>query len=185
MNSETATVKQVALEKDDVGNFSFPESHKFDAGYGLTKDTIDYISKVKDEPAWVNEFRHKALNTFESKPMPDSVIDYRAIYDSAMLRVYHLQGEERTFRIEAALTCKLKDRSGEVSKKPAVRFEKVSLPLVLNKTNGETVARLYGNDPKQWVGEAVTLYPTTTSVGGKTVECIRIRPQKPQPKEQA
>ena len=70
MNSETATVKQVAFEKDDVGNFSFPESHKFDAGYGLTKDTVDYISKVKDEPAWVNEFRHKALETFESKPMP-------------------------------------------------------------------------------------------------------------------
>ena len=70
MNSETATVKQVAFEKDDVGNFSFPESHKFDAGYGLTKDTVDYISKVKDEPAWVNEFRHKALEIFESKPMP-------------------------------------------------------------------------------------------------------------------
>ena len=31
MNSETATVKKVAFEKDDVGNFSFPESHKFDA----------------------------------------------------------------------------------------------------------------------------------------------------------
>ena len=46
MNSETATVKQVAFEKDDVGNFSFPESHKFDAGYGLTKETVDYISKV-------------------------------------------------------------------------------------------------------------------------------------------
>ncbi len=70
MNSETATVQQVALEKDDVGNFSYPEKHKYDAGYGLTKDTIDYISKVKDEPAWVNEFRHKALEVFESKPMP-------------------------------------------------------------------------------------------------------------------
>lgn len=70
MNSETATVKQVAFEKDDLGNFSFPENHKFDAGYGLTKETVDYISKVKDEPDWVNEFRHKALKTFESKPMP-------------------------------------------------------------------------------------------------------------------
>lgn len=26
------------------GNFSFPERHKFDAGYGLTEATIDYIS---------------------------------------------------------------------------------------------------------------------------------------------
>ena len=70
MSSETATVQQVALEKDDVGNFSFPENHKYDAGYGLTKDTIDYISKVKNEPEWVNEFRHRALEVFESKPMP-------------------------------------------------------------------------------------------------------------------
>jgi len=70
MSSETATVQQVALEKDDVGNFSFPENHKYDAGYGLTKDTIDYISKVKEEPEWVNEFRHRALEIFESKPMP-------------------------------------------------------------------------------------------------------------------
>ncbi|MDA7684182.1 Fe-S cluster assembly protein SufB [Akkermansiaceae bacterium] len=70
MNSETATVQQVALEKDDIGNFSFPENHKFDAGYGLTKDTLDYISKVKDEPQWINDFRHKALEVFLSKPMP-------------------------------------------------------------------------------------------------------------------
>ncbi|MDA7931896.1 MAG: Fe-S cluster assembly protein SufB [Akkermansiaceae bacterium] len=70
MSSETATVQQVALEKDDIGNFSFPENHKFDAGYGLTKDTLDYISKVKDEPQWINDFRHKALEVFLSKPMP-------------------------------------------------------------------------------------------------------------------
>ena len=70
MSTETATVQDVARQKDDVGNFSFPESHKFDAGYGLSEKTIDYISKVKDEPAWVNEFRHKALKTFLSKPMP-------------------------------------------------------------------------------------------------------------------
>lgn len=32
------------------GNFSFPERHKFDAGYGLTEATIDYICDVKDDP---------------------------------------------------------------------------------------------------------------------------------------
>lgn len=30
------------------GNFSFPERHKFDAGYGLTEATIDYICDVKE-----------------------------------------------------------------------------------------------------------------------------------------
>lgn len=70
MSTETATVQQVALEKDDVGNFSYPEQHKYDAGYGLTEDTIEYISNVKDESEWVREFRRKALKTFREKPMP-------------------------------------------------------------------------------------------------------------------
>lgn len=52
------------------GNFSFPERHKFDAGYGLTEATIDYICDVKEDPEWVRQFRKNALAVFESKPMP-------------------------------------------------------------------------------------------------------------------
>ncbi len=52
------------------GDFSYPEQHTFDAGTGLTHDTIDYISGVKGEPDWIREFRHKALDTFLAKPMP-------------------------------------------------------------------------------------------------------------------
>jgi Fe-S cluster assembly protein SufB len=52
------------------GDFFYPEQHTFDAGVGLTHATIDYISGVKGEPEWIREFRHKALDVFESKPMP-------------------------------------------------------------------------------------------------------------------
>ncbi|QQL44283.1 Fe-S cluster assembly protein SufB [Sulfuriroseicoccus oceanibius] len=70
MSTEVQTVSQIAAEKDDVGNFKFPEKHKYDAGYGLTEKTIDYICDVKDDPDWVREFRKRALKVFESKPMP-------------------------------------------------------------------------------------------------------------------
>jgi Fe-S cluster assembly protein SufB len=70
MSTETATVEQVAEEKDKIGDFKFPERHKFDAGTGLSKKTVDYISDVKDDPDWVRAFRHRALETFEKKPMP-------------------------------------------------------------------------------------------------------------------
>lgn len=70
MSTETATVKQVALEKDNIGNFRFPENHKYDAGYGLSHETVDYISDVKNDPDWVREYRHRALDVFFSKPMP-------------------------------------------------------------------------------------------------------------------
>ena len=53
-----------------VGDFSYPEHHTFDAGYGLTPDTINYIADVKGEPDWIRQFRLKALDTFLSKPLP-------------------------------------------------------------------------------------------------------------------
>ena len=47
-----------------VGDFSYPESHAYDAGVGLSEHTIDYISKVKKEAEWIREFRHRALKIF-------------------------------------------------------------------------------------------------------------------------
>jgi Fe-S cluster assembly protein SufB len=67
MNTETTT--SIDIDRS-VGDFSYPEQHQFDAGYGLSHDTVDYISNVKDEPDWIREFRHKALDVFLSKPMP-------------------------------------------------------------------------------------------------------------------
>ena len=70
MSDETATVEQVALEKDDIGNFKFPERNKFDAGYGLSEKTVDYICDVKKDDDWVRAFRKRALKVFEEKKMP-------------------------------------------------------------------------------------------------------------------
>ena len=53
-----------------VGNFSYDVKHQYDAGIGLTHDTIDYILDVKGEPDWIRDWRHKALDVFLSKPMP-------------------------------------------------------------------------------------------------------------------
>src|ERR1700749_3641588 len=52
------------------GDFRYDVKHEFDAGTGLTHDTIDYIAGVKNEPDWIREWRHKALDVFLSKPMP-------------------------------------------------------------------------------------------------------------------
>jgi len=52
------------------GNFHYDTAYEFDAGIGLTEDTIRYISEVKKEDPWILEFRLKALETFLKKPMP-------------------------------------------------------------------------------------------------------------------
>lgn len=67
IDQETQEAITVDLSK---GDFSYPENHKYDAGVGLSADTVDYICDVKDDPDWVREFRHKGLKTFLDKPLP-------------------------------------------------------------------------------------------------------------------
>ncbi len=94
MIEETMTVEEIARDKDAVGDFRFPERNKFDAGYGLTSKTVDYISDVKGDPDWVREFRHRALAVFESKPMPThwATKDLESI-DFDKIRYYLADGE--------------------------------------------------------------------------------------------
>lgn len=53
-----------------IGDFHFDTQYDFDAGTGLTEDTIRYISEVKGEDEWVRDFRLRALEVFRGKPMP-------------------------------------------------------------------------------------------------------------------
>jgi hypothetical protein len=66
-----------------------------------------------------------------------------------------------------------------VSKKPVIVFAGKKKKFAVNKTNGKTIAGMYGTDVAAWKGKQVTLYPTTTRFGGETVECIRVRPAVP------
>ncbi len=52
---------------------------------GLSHDTVDQISAIKEEPAWMRTFRHEALDIFLAKSMPAwgadlSGIDFDDIY---------------------------------------------------------------------------------------------------------
>src|ERR1700733_9420056 len=46
------------------------DKYVFKSGKGLTRDIVERISEMKNEPAWMREFRLNALETFRSKPMP-------------------------------------------------------------------------------------------------------------------
>lgn len=105
--------------------------------------------------------------------------DYRSMYDKDYLGHWDLQGREVTVRIAKVTAGELTAQGGRKSKRPLVYFEGKEKALVLNATNGKVVAGLYGTMTEAWVGKEVTLYPTTTSMGGETVECIRIKPAVP------
>ncbi len=56
--------------QEERGNFFYPEAHEYDAGYGLTESTIDYICDAKGEPEWLRDFRKAALRKFYEIPQP-------------------------------------------------------------------------------------------------------------------
>ena len=72
--------------KDDY-EFGFHDDVEgvFKTEKGLSHDTVDQISAIKEEPAWMRSFRHEALDIFLAKSMPQwgadlSGIDFDDIY---------------------------------------------------------------------------------------------------------
>ena len=105
--------------------------------------------------------------------------DFRLMFDSEYLYSFHLGGREVTITMSKVEAGELVGEGGRKAKKPLVYFEGKEKPLALNKTNARTIAALYGNDTKGWIGKKIAIYPTTTQMGGKVVDCIRVRPNAP------
>jgi hypothetical protein len=59
---------------------------------------------------------------------------------------------------------------------PVVYFAGKEKALVLNKTNGQTIADQLGPDTDHWLGKPITIFPTSTDFQGRQVACIRVRP---------
>lgn len=70
-----ATDLSLASEHDAIGeinkyNFRTETQGVFRARKGLDKAIVEQISEMKNEPAWMREFRLKSLDIFNSRPMP-------------------------------------------------------------------------------------------------------------------
>jgi len=57
--------------------------------------------------------------------------------------------------------------------------------FVANTTNCKLISNIVGSpDPQDWIGHAITIYPTTTEMAGETVPCIRVDKKPPQRAQQ-
>ncbi len=107
--------------------------------------------------------------------------DVRSLFDKAYLYAYDLQGRDVTVKIVKVVGGTLVGQGGKSNKKPILFFEGKEKGLAINITNARTIAAMYGGSfrSEDWIGKWITLYPTTTTFGSNTVECIRIRPEIP------
>jgi Fe-S cluster assembly protein SufB len=83
---ETEVVR--GIRSDYKYGFSNPDEAKdyfFKSGRGISHEVVEAISEHKNEPEWMRKFRHKSLDYFFARPMPNwgadlSGIDFENIY---------------------------------------------------------------------------------------------------------
>jgi Fe-S cluster assembly protein SufB len=66
----TTQTRQLPVSEDYRHGFHDPENYVFKSDKGLTREIVERISSMKDEPEWMREFRLKAYEIFITKPMP-------------------------------------------------------------------------------------------------------------------
>jgi len=103
------------------------------------------------------------------------------VFPSKYLKCEDLGGKPVTVQITSAPLETLKSPDGKEQSKIVLYFLSAKKTLPLNLSNFDSVAEICGEDTDTWPGRTIVLYPTKTQMGGKTVDCVRIRaPQQPE-----
>src|SRR5262249_36146898 len=97
-------------------------------------------------------------------------------FPSKYLKATDLEGGPVVATIKLAALENIKDFNGNQVPKYVLYFSKALKPLPLNRTNFESVMDISGiDDSDDWGGTKVEVFATTTSMNGKTLDCVRLR----------
>src|ERR1700704_2063161 len=69
--SETEIVAGIGSDYAIKYGFSVTEDYFFKSGRGVSHELVDAISSHKNEPDWMRKFRHKSLDYFYARPLPE------------------------------------------------------------------------------------------------------------------
>jgi hypothetical protein len=104
--------------------------------------------------------------------LPDT---YSELYPGRFMRADMFRGQKCTFKI---VNLDIEVLEGEKGREPKVvgtfAGPNKTFDHVIPKTVGFCLKRMFGNNPREWIGKWVTLYPTTTKFGRETVDCVRV-----------
>jgi hypothetical protein len=92
------------------------------------------------------------------------------LYPSKFLRASDLGGVPLTVTIGGIA----RDNVG-AEPKVIITFASGEKALIANKTNGNTLCKLFGKETANWIGKQIVLVPTEVDFRGDMVEAIRIR----------
>jgi hypothetical protein len=99
-------------------------------------------------------------------------------FPSKYVQASDLAGREVKVVIKGVQNEEMRDGS----LKPVLYFHGTDKGLVLNKTNGGTIADMFGDDTDGWTNRSITLYPTRVDFQGNRVDAIRVKFIQPPPR---
>ncbi len=99
---------------------------------------------------------------------------YSEMYPGRFLKADMLKGKKVTVTIVKIMGEDLIGENNKAKPEWVVKIKERPLELVLNKTNGYCLMRMFGSDPHTWMEKRITIYPTTTKFGRETLDCIRV-----------
>ena len=110
---------------------------------------------------------------------------WEALFDSTYFRWFDLSGSPALVSIrKVERLVEVTMRGGAKKKVSIIHFSQVNgkienvKPLVLNRTNAETIAAIHGDYVPAWTGKELVLFQDQTKLKGKPVPCVRIRARK-------
>ncbi len=103
-------------------------------------------------------------------------------YGTQFLSAADLKGKEWNGLIEETHDEVFTDDGAERTK-TVVTFRNFPKPLVLNKTNALSIAKILDeDDTDDWIGGRVIVHPDLVQFGGKIVDAVRIKAPAPEAK---
>jgi Fe-S cluster assembly protein SufB len=86
----------------DIGQYKFgfhdPDNYVFKSRRGLDRDVVEQISQMKGEPQWMLDFRLKALERFQQRPMPTWGADISGLdLDNIYYYVKPMEGQGKSW----------------------------------------------------------------------------------------
>ena len=100
------------------------------------------------------------------------------LYPSRYLKPADIDDDDLVLTIDKVLV----EEMGFVDRKetkPVLYFRNLDKVLVLNRTNANTIANLYGDQLSNWTGKQVSLFIAEVNFQGKVMPGIRIRSRIP------
>lgn len=107
------------------------------------------------------------------------------MFPSDYLAAVEFKGKEYWLTISAITREALPMKGEGETRKTVMRFKETKKKLIINATNADVIAQLYGTKAEDWIGKRIALYPTQCMAFGEMVDCLRIREKAPPAKVQA